>query len=50
MVDYPWLRDHYPWEYHLTEHKCPACEKPLTRVDTSTMLVCDEGHGPYFLT
>lgn len=42
--------DLLPFKYTLTEHKCPACGQPLTKVDTSTMLVCtDEDHGPYFL-
>lgn len=48
---YPWLtdRDRYPWQYHATIHKCPECGQPLTQVDTSSMLICDGAHGPYFL-
>jgi predicted RNA-binding Zn-ribbon protein involved in translation (DUF1610 family) len=38
-----------PFEYHPTEHECPECGQSLTQVDVSTMLVCVEGHGPYFL-
>lgn len=49
MADYPWLRDMYPWQYRLTEHPCPTCGHNLTKVDVSSMLVCNEGHGPFFL-
>lgn len=51
-MSYPFLIDvdRLPWQYHITEHKCPDCGEPLTKVDTSRMLVCDKGHGPYFLT
>lgn len=35
--------------YKETEHPCPACGQPLTKVDVSTMLVCTQEHGPYFL-
>lgn len=38
-----------PFTYKETEHPCPACGQHLTKVDVSTMLVCDKGHGPYFL-
>jgi len=41
--------DPIEFDYHPTEHKCPACGQALTRVDASTMLVCTQEHGPYFL-
>jgi hypothetical protein len=42
---YEWM----PFTYTVTEHPCPTCQKPLTKVDVSTMLKCDQGHGPFFL-
>lgn len=45
-----WHSDFPPFTYRKTEHKCPECGQHLTKVDVSTMLVCDEkDHGPYFL-
>lgn len=45
----PGPEDYPPWRYHKTDYPCPTCQKPLTKVDVSTMLTCDQGHGPYFL-
>lgn len=44
-----WWPTHDEFTYEVTEHLCPECETPLTNPVPSSMLVCNEGHGPYFL-
>lgn len=47
---YSWQTpDPYAFKYTTTEHECPECKTLLTQPELSTMLVCNEGHGPYFL-
>jgi hypothetical protein len=45
-----WQSPDIEFEYLPTEHPCPECGQGLTRVVPSTMLVCVQEHGPYFLT
>jgi len=47
---YSWQDNGPPFTYEVTVHPCPECGRLLTKVDVSTMLVCDDkDHGPYFL-
>lgn len=46
---YSWQSLDLEFKYVVTEHKCPECDVLLTNPVPSTMLVCNEGHGPYFL-
>lgn len=48
-MTYSWQTPEPEFEHELTEHKCPECETFLTQTIPSTMLVCTQGHGPYFL-
>jgi len=46
---YYWQGLGVQFQYYATTHPCPTCGRNLTKVDVSSMLVCNEGHGPYFL-
>lgn len=45
----PWQEGFPSFTYEPTEHPCPECGRLLTKVDVSSMLICNENHGPYFL-
>jgi hypothetical protein len=48
-MTYSWQALEPEFEYEATEHPCPECGLPLTRVVDSGMLFCIEQHGPFFL-